>query len=140
MSSGGAGDTSGGRTGAHGIVVGHGEMARGLVDAVRRIAGEAGEGLTAVSNEGKGPQELRAELDAAAGEGPTVVFVDLESGSCGIAAAYACRECAGRAVVCGVNLPMLLDFVFHRDLPIDELVARVVDRGRSAIRAKSVRG
>jgi hypothetical protein len=35
---------------------------------------------------------------------------------------------------------MLLDFVFHRDLPLEELVARVVDRGRAAIRAKPVRG
>jgi len=115
-------------------------MARGLVDAVRRIAGDAGQGLAAVSNEGKGPQELRAELDVAAGPGPTVVFVDLESGSCGLAAAYACRESSLRAVVCGVNLPMLLDFVFHKNLPLDELVARVVERGRASIRAAPVRG
>jgi mannose/fructose-specific phosphotransferase system component IIA len=125
---------------ARGIVVGHGDMAQGLVDAVRRIAGEPGAGLTAVSNEGKGPEELRAALDAFAGEGPAVVFVDLESGSCGIAASYTCRAKEGRAVVCGVNLPMLLDFVFHNDLPLEELVARVVERGRSAIRATSMRG
>jgi mannose/fructose-specific phosphotransferase system component IIA len=118
-----------------GIVVGHGEMARGLVDAVRRIAGDAGEALAAVSNEGKGPQELKAELDAVAGPDPVLVFADLESGSCGIAAAYACRDSSRRAVVCGVNLPMLLDFVFHRDLPLQELAARVVERGRAAIRS-----
>ncbi len=125
---------------AHGIVVGHGEMARGLVDAVRRIAGESAEGLSAVSNDGKGPDELRAALDEAAGAGPVVVFVDLESGSCGLAAAYTCRAKTERAVVCGVNLPMLLDFVFHRDLPLEELVARVVEKGRSAIRSTSKRG
>ena len=123
-----------------GIVVGHGDMARGLVSAVRRIAGESGGGLTAVSNEGKGPEELRAALDAALGEGPAVVFVDLESGSCGLAAAYTCREKAQRAVVCGVNLPMLLDFVFHRDLPLDELVERVVEKGRSPVRRVGQRG
>jgi PTS system mannose-specific IIB component len=123
-----------------GIVVGHGDMAQGLVHAVRRIAGEAGARLSAVSNEGKGPEELIAALDAATGEGPAVVFVDLESGSCGIAASYACRAKEGRAVVSGVNLPMLLDFVFHNDLPLEELVARVVERGRSAIRAAAVRG
>ena len=122
-----------------GIVVGHGVMSQGLVDAVRRIAGSAGEGLTAVSNEGRGPEDLRAALEAAAGAGPAVVFVDLEAGSCGIAAAYACRAKSQRAVVCGVNLPMLLDFVFHRDLPLDELVERVVDRGRNAIHHVPVR-
>ena len=124
---------------ARGIVVGHGEMARGLVDAVRRIAGEPGESLTAVSNEGRGPEELKAALEAVTGEGPAVVFVDLESGSCGIAAAYACRSSHDRAVVCGVNLPMLLDFVFHRELPLPELVERVVERGRTAIRATAPR-
>jgi mannose/fructose-specific phosphotransferase system component IIA len=120
---------------ARGVVVGHGDMARGLVDAVRRIAGDAAAGLSAVSNDGKGPDALRSEVDAAAGPGPAVVFVDLQSGSCGLAAAYACRGCVGRAVISGVNLPMLLDFVFHRQLSLDELVARLVDRGRSAIQA-----
>jgi mannose/fructose-specific phosphotransferase system component IIA len=115
-------------------------MARGLVDAVGRIAGEAVGGLTAVSNEGKGPEQLRSELDAVAGQGPTIVFADLQSGSCGQAAAYTCRGQTQRAVVCGVNLPMLLDFVFHRDLPLDELVARLVERGRSSIQAARVRG
>lgn len=127
-------------SGARGIVVGHGEMARGLVDAVRRIAGDAAAGLTAVSNEGKGLDQLRSEIDRAAGAGPAVVFVDLEAGSCGVAASYTCRDVTGRAVVCGVNLPMLLDFVFHRELPVDELVGRLVERGRSAIRAAPARG
>lgn len=120
--------------------MGHGDMARGLVDAVGRIAGGSVGGLVALSNEGKGPERLRSELDTAAGEGPAVVFVDLESGSCGVAAAHACRGGAQRVVVCGVNLPMLLDFVFHRELPVHALAARLVERGRSAIRASPARG
>ncbi len=118
-----------------GVVVSHGDMANGLIDAVRRIAGDRATGLAAVSNHGKGPGALRSEVDAAAGPGSAIVFVDLQSGSCGLAAAYACRGCVGRAVITGVNLPMLLDFVFNRQLSLDELVARLVDRGRSAIQA-----
>ena len=123
-----------------GIVVGHGDMPRGLVDAVKRIAGEKAAGLAAVSNEGKGPELLRAEVDAAAGSGPSIVFVDIQSGSCGLAAAYACRGCVGRVVISGVNLPMLLDFVFHRQLALDALVARLVEGGRAAIRAAPAAG
>jgi len=118
-----------------GIVVGHGDMPRGLVDAVQRIAGDKASGLAAVSNQGKGPDVLRAEVASAAGPGSAIVFVDIHSGSCGLAAAYACRGCAGRAVISGVNLPMLLDFVFHRHLALDALVTRLVDGGRAAIRA-----
>jgi mannose/fructose-specific phosphotransferase system component IIA len=116
-----------------GIVVGHADMPRGLVDAVRHIAGAAAGDLVAVSNEGKSPQQLADELTAIAGDVPCIVFADLRAGSCGIAAAYSCRNTSTRAIVCGVNLPMLLDFVFHRDLPLDELVERLVEKGREAI-------
>ena len=116
-----------------GIVIGHGDMPQGLVDAVRHIAGQAADGLVAISNEGKAPDQLVTELSEAAGPGPAIVFADLRAGSCGIAAAYSCRDRDRRAVICGVNLPMLLDFVFHRELELPELVARVVEKGRDAI-------
>src|SRR5688572_106684 len=107
------------RPAARGIVVGHGAMASGLVDAVRRIAGIADDVLVAVSNEGKGPDALRDELGRLAGQGTVIVFTDMHAGSCAVAARVACREQGASAVGCGVNLPMLLDFVFHRDLPLD---------------------
>jgi mannose/fructose-specific phosphotransferase system component IIA len=115
-------------------------MPKGLVDAVRHIAGSAAEDLLPVSNEGKGPEQLKAALNEAVGSGPVIVFTDLLSGSCGVAAAYACRGRELGAVICGVNLPMLLDFVFHRDMPIPELVDRLVEKGRAAIRATPAAG
>jgi len=121
------------RAPVRGIVVGHGAMPQGLVDAVRHIAGAAADDMVAISNEGKSPQQLADELLRAAGDAPSIVFADLRAGSCGIAAAYCCRDTSTRAIVCGVNLPMLLDFVFHRDLPLDELVGRLVEKGREAI-------
>jgi len=120
-------------TAVRGVVVGHGEMARGLVSAVRRIAGDAADALTPLSNEGKGPEALRAELDELAGDGPVIVFVDLRSGSCGMAGLQCCRDRARRVLIGGVNLPMLLDFVFHRSLPLGELANRLIERGRAAI-------
>ena len=116
-----------------GVVVAHGPMAEAMVDAVRRIAGDAADALVPLSNEGKGPSQLRAELDAAMGDDPVIVFVDLKAGSCGMAALSSCRDRARRIVVTGVNLPMLLDFVFHRDVEIEELVDRLVRCGRDSI-------
>lgn len=118
---------------ARGVVVAHGEMARGLISAVRRIAGDSADALLPLSNDGKSPGVLRDELDELAGDGPVVVFVDLSSGSCGMAALHCCRGQARRALIGGVNLPMLLDFVFSRSLPLDELVRRLVQKGRGAI-------
>jgi mannose/fructose-specific phosphotransferase system component IIA len=108
-------------------------MARGLVDAVRHIAGDAADGLSPLSNDGKGPAQLKEELEAAAGAGPAVIFVDLQRGSCGMAALSSCRDQARRVVLSGVNLPMLLDFVFHDELPLDDLVERLIEKGRTAI-------
>lgn len=121
--------------GVRGIVVAHGSMAEGLIDAVRHIAGGAADALVPISNEGHSPQELKSALHALAKDGPVVVFADLLSGSCGMAAFASCRDTEHRAVVCGVNLPVLLDFVFHRDLPLDDLISRLVQKGRDGIRA-----
>src|SRR5215210_2624274 len=104
-----------GAGGARGIVVGHGSMATGMVDAVKRIAGIPEDVLVAVSNEGKGPDALRDELCRLTGAGTVVVFTDMHAGSCAMAARVACRGQGASAVICGVNLPMLLDFVFHRE-------------------------
>jgi mannose/fructose-specific phosphotransferase system component IIA len=126
--------------GTRGVVVAHGAMAQGLVDAVRRIAGGAADALSPLSNEGLSPPDLKDALDRLAGDGPTIVFADLVSGSCGMAALVSARASSARAVVCGVNLPILLDFVFHRDLPVDELVPRLVGKGRDGIRTLPASG
>jgi len=127
-------------SGTKGIVVAHGAMAQGLVDAVRRIAGGAADALSPLSNEEKSPEELRDELGRLAGDAPTILFVDLLSGSCGMAALVSARGSDRRAVICGVNLPVLLDFVFHRDLPLEALVPRLVAKGRDGVRSVPVAG
>ena len=116
-----------------GIVVGHGDMPKGLVDAVCRIAGEQPQGLTAISNSGLSVEDLKIKLDALSGLNPTIMFTDLLVGSCGMAAAHSCPADTERIVVSGVNLPMVLEFMFHRHLALNELVDRITDTGREAI-------
>jgi mannose/fructose-specific phosphotransferase system component IIA len=117
-----------------GIVLTHGSMCHGMVDAVRKIAGAPDDALEGVSNEGLGPEDLYQMVAEKAGTGPSLIFTDLPSGSCAVAARFACRDPARRQVIFGANLPMLLDFVFHRELPLEALVERLLEKGRSEIR------
>jgi mannose/fructose-specific phosphotransferase system component IIA len=118
-----------------GVVVTHADLAAALVGAVRAIAGDDG-GLVALSNVGTDRAALARLIAEAAGPlpGPALVFTDLPGGSCTAAAATVARGREGTRVVAGVNLPMLLDFVFHREEPLDAAAARAAAAGRDAVR------
>lgn len=117
-----------------GVVVAHSEIAGALVRAVEGISGVRG-ALRPVSNEECTPAELRRRVTEAVGASPAVVFVDMASGSCALAARKVARDSGEVAVVTGVSLPMLLDFVFHREMAPGDLARRVVGKGRDAARA-----
>lgn len=116
-----------------GIVLAHGEMAQGMVDAVRHIAGRGGECLVAVSNLGLSPDAIAEEIRRNAGPGPTIVFTDLQSGSCGFAARRCLKDGQQIVVLSGVNLPMLLEFVMRRELPLEQMIPFLLAKGRAAI-------
>lgn len=118
---------------ARGVVVAHGGLAEGLVGAVRQIAGATSGALCGVHNRGLGRKEMRARIVAHLTGPRNLIFTDLPGGSCHLAALIVTREYPDVPVITGVNLPMLLDFVFHRRLGFDELVPRLAERGRVAI-------
>lgn len=115
-----------------GLLVAHGTFSEGMIDAVRRITGIT-DGLTPVSNSGLSPDALAQTILGRLQDGPAILFTDLKSGSCGMAAHRLLRERGELRVVSGVNLPLLLDFVMHRDTPLAELVTRLIEKGRSSI-------
>ena len=116
-----------------GVIVSHAAVAQALVSAVSVITGIDG-ALTPVSNEGCGTDALAERLNKAVGSGPAVLFVDLPGGSCLTSSVRYAKQHADIAVVTGVNLAMLLDFVFHRDNSPAEAARRAVDAGAKAIR------
>lgn len=120
----------------HGVIVCHGLLARALVDATAQISGMA-DALVPVSNSGCDRGDLEARVEAAVGSEPTVVFVDMASGSCLFAVLRRLRERENVRVVTGVNLAMLLDFVFHRNLSPDEAAKRAVEIGEKAIQVSA---
>jgi mannose/fructose-specific phosphotransferase system component IIA len=116
-----------------GVVVCHGGMAKALVEAAEQISGVEG-GLVPVSNTGCDRDTLEQRVLAAVEGQPAVVFVDLASGSCLFAVLKRLRGEASVKVVTGVNLAMLVDFVFHRSLPPQDAAARAVAAGQASIR------
>ena len=116
-----------------GIIVTHAAVAQALVAAVGAITGVQ-DALSGVSNEGCGTDELAERLRQAIGDGPAVLFVDLPGGSCFTSSVRYAKQHAEIAVVTGVNLAMLLGFVFHRDNSPAEAARRAVDAGAKAIR------
>lgn len=116
-----------------GVIVSHAAVGQALVTAVAAITGVT-DALVPVTNDGCDREGLFAALAAAIGDTPAVLFIDLPGGSCLTGAATYARGRPQLAVVTGVNLAMLLDFVFHRDLPPAEAAQRAAAAGSKAIR------
>jgi mannose/fructose-specific phosphotransferase system component IIA len=116
-----------------GVVVCHGPMAGALVQAAEQISG-VDAALIPVSNMGCDRDTLEQRVLAAVDQHPAVVFVDMASGSCLIAVLKRLRADQSVRVVTGVNLAMLVDFVFHRSLSPEEAASRAVAVGQASIR------
>ena len=116
-----------------GVIVSHAAVAKALIAAVENITGVS-DAFVPVSNDGCDRDALFRMLAEAVGEGPAVLFIDLPGGSCLTGAVSYARGRPELAVVTGVNLAMLLDFVFHRDLAPLAAAQRAAAAGSRAIR------
>jgi len=112
------------------IIVAHGKMARGLLNAAAVIVGEQ-EGVYLLSNSDFSLETLKEEIrkiKEIAGE--CIIFVDC----LGSSYAAARMASAGMPVVSGINLPMLLSFFTKRErMGLNELTDAVVADGRKGI-------
>src|SRR5207237_2007099 len=116
-----------------GVIVSHAAVAQALLAAVAAITG-VHDALVPVSNDGCDSGALAERLARAIDDKPAVLFVDLPGGSCLTSAVRLAKGKTDVAVITGVNLAMLLDFVFHRDLSPAEAARRAADAGTRAIR------
>ena len=123
-------------TGRCGVVVAHGGLADGLLSALSRVAGEQ-DNLWPLSNQGLGGEELEVRIreildDRDAGR-EAYLLSDLDGGSCG----QVCRRLLAsgrvRGVFFGVNLPLLVEFVFLQDEPFERFATLAVDKARTAL-------
>jgi mannose/fructose-specific phosphotransferase system component IIA len=116
-----------------GVVVCHGGLAKALIEAAESISGVTGV-LLPVSNTGCDRESLERRIEEAVNGQPAVIFVDLASGSCLFAVLKRMRALPGVKVVTGVNLAMLVDFVFHVSLTPEAAAEHAIAAGTKAIR------
>jgi mannose/fructose-specific phosphotransferase system component IIA len=115
------------------IVAGHGDFAAGLVSAVQLITGR-GDVLMPFSAKGLSGVDLEGSLRQLVSEsGLRVVFTDLQAGSCTMSARRVFRDVKDHVLIVGVNLPMLIDFVFADQMSPTDAARHAFERGRSAM-------
>ena len=120
------------------LIVTHGDMGKGLLQAAEMIVGPLNGVATLSLNEGESLEELRQKLansisglDSGSG---VLVMLDLFGGTPANAAALALDRDRVEAVA-GVNLPMLVEALQQRQArPLTELTTRIADAGKSGIR------
>ena len=118
------------------VVVSHGPLADGLKGAAEMIVGPQQHFQTVAMDPAADVDRLRGEIDAAVANvgGPTatLVLVDMMGGSPSNASAY--LAVGGTPVICGVNLPILLELLMSRDnSTAEELAAQAVQIGRESV-------
>lgn len=120
-----------------GILVGHGELPQAMCQAAVSIVGRE-DGLIVLSNQGLSARQLEERLNQLVDENAEqdiLVFVDLFGSSCANVSAKLKQRHPRIAVVCGVNLPMLVRFLCYRDrLGLSELFELVHRTGREEIK------
>ncbi len=118
-----------------GIIIGHGEFARALLNTVEKILGKQ-ELVDVFSNENLSCESLAESLKNAIGgdDLEKILFVDLPGGSCVISCLNLLKVNKNLKVLCGVNLPMLIEFFLLRDkYAAEELVPILMKKAKDNI-------
>jgi|UniRef100_A0A7C4TIA3 mannose/fructose-specific phosphotransferase system component IIA len=118
-----------------GIIVGHGNFAHALFDTIERILGPQ-EAVDIISNENLSCESLTEILkkSISADDYEKIIFVDLPGGSCAISCLNLLKTDNRIKILCGVNMPMLIEFFLLREkYKLDELVPILLKKARENI-------
>ncbi|CAN5360779.1 hypothetical protein BH09GEM1_BH09GEM1_30860 [soil metagenome] len=115
------------------LVAGHADFAAGLISAVEQITG-CGSVLVPIQVAGLCGDDIQKLLyETMVSTGVSVIFTDLQAGSCTMAARRVLRDIAEGVLIAGTNLPMLLDFVLSSNASAGEAATTAAERGRTSV-------
>lgn len=120
------------------LIVTHADLAAALVRAAEKVFGPI-DGVMLLSNEGLSRADLEDAIEAQV-QGWAhggLMLTDFWGGSCHTCGASALRNHGEIAIVTGINLPLLLDYLHNRDrMSVGELAERLQQKGRDSIRVQ----
>ena len=121
------------------VLVSHGGMAKGMLEALEMITGPAEKIAAFGLYEGESPDDLmekiREQLHVLDDGSGVVFFVDMFGASPFNTCARIFLENREKyALICGMNLPMLLELTFQREgQSVDELAQKATSCGKDSI-------
>lgn len=122
------------------LVVTHGEFGAYLTEAAEGIVGVQGEGVKNISVLSRMSfKDVEAKTKKAVkechGPGGLVCLVDIPGGSPMNALLLAVKDMDNTAVICGVNMNMVITAFSNRGkMPLGELVKKIINAGKKAVR------
>ncbi len=119
-----------------GIIIGHGTFAKAMVDTTEKIVGKQSN-IEVISNIGFSHETLTkkiAEIVKDNKNQEAIIFVDLPGGSCTMSCYTLLKDNTNLNIICGLNLPMLIEFFMLRDKhSARELIPILIKKGRENI-------
>ncbi|OGC41460.1 hypothetical protein A2Y85_05915 [candidate division WOR-3 bacterium RBG_13_43_14] len=100
-----------------GIIIGHGDFAQAMMNTAKQIVGEQDQ-VDIISNTGQSCSGLVQIIERSLNAEPKseiIIFLDLPGGSCTISCYNLLRKQPDLNIICGLNLPMLIEFFMLRD-------------------------
>ncbi len=120
------------------LLVMHADLSAALLRTAEKVYGQV-EGVDVLSNEGLSRDALEGAIDerVALWTSGGLVLTDFWGGSCHLCGVSATRGRTEVAVVSGLNLPILLDYLHNRDqYEPGALAERLQKKGQDSIRVQ----
>ncbi len=118
-----------------GIIIGHGNFGQALLNTIEKILGKQ-EMVEVISNDNLSCESLTEILKKSINidNQEKIIFVDLPGGSCAISCLNVLKENKNLKILCGINLPMLLEFFLLREkYKANELVPVLLKKAKDNI-------
>jgi len=120
------------------LLIMHADLGAALLRAAEKVYGPI-QDIEVLSNEGHSRHALEEEIGRriAGWEHGGLVLTDFWGGSCHICGASAIRGHGEVAIVTGINLPLLLDYLHNREqFEVLPLAERLLQKGQQSIRVQ----